>query len=121
MQKKETKRIEAKVLPVKDIAPNYSTDEGSDLVFKAICEAFQDNQKAIVSFRGIPYVTSLFIGTALIQLLEHYSFDYIKKNLVIVQSTKLINDAILSSFKFETTEDTIYTIEREELCDYGEE
>lgn len=112
MQKQKENIPRVSVLAVKDIAPNYSTVEGGELVFKAIHEIFQDNQKAVISFRGIPYVASQFIGIAFIQLLEHYSFDYIKKNLIIVQSTKLINDAIKSSFEFETTKESIHTIER---------
>ncbi|MCK2020669.1 STAS-like domain-containing protein [Peribacillus frigoritolerans] len=54
-----------------------------------------------ISFKNVDGVTSSFINTALIELLDDYDFSVIKKHLNFINSSKQINDIIKSRFSFE--------------------
>ncbi|MCY8321074.1 STAS-like domain-containing protein [Bacillus inaquosorum] len=78
----------------------YSNEDGQ-IIFSAIDEAFQRGNKVALSFKGVEGVTSSFINTALIDLLDKYGFEFIKSNLLFKDTNKQINNAINSRFKFE--------------------
>ncbi|MCW2278770.1 STAS-like domain-containing protein [Heliophilum fasciatum] len=78
----------------------YSNQDG-DIIYKQIHSAFQAGFQVVLSFSGISAVTSSFINSALIPLLNDFSFDYIKANLKIVNSNRQLNEMIVSRFQFE--------------------
>lgn len=78
----------------------YSNEDGQK-IFKVIDEAFQNGNKVTLSFKGVEGVTSSFINTALIDLLDKYGFSFIKSNLLFTDTNKQINNSINSRFKFE--------------------
>ncbi|MCU5745073.1 STAS-like domain-containing protein [Bacillus cereus] len=79
----------------------YSNDDGYTIL-NEVKKAFLSNQKVTLSFIGATSATSSFVNSALIELLEDYSFDYIRSNLQFVNTNKQINDIIKSRFRFET-------------------
>ena len=78
----------------------YSNQDGAKIQH-IILSHFTTGEKISVSFDGVDGVTSSFINTALIELLDHYDFSVIKTNLKFVKSNKQINEMIRSRFKFE--------------------
>lgn len=78
----------------------YSNDDGQKIQAE-IKSAFYNDQKIILSFEGVDGVTSSFINTALIDLLEEFSFSFIKAHLSFSGSNAQINKLINDRFKFE--------------------
>lgn len=78
----------------------YSNNDG-EVIFRLISANFNQGEKVIVSFRDIDSASSSFINSAFIDFLETYSFDFIKTNLIFVDSNKTINDVIKRRFSFE--------------------
>ena len=54
-----------------------------------------------ISFNGIDSVTSSFVNSALIELLEYHSFDYIKSNMTFKNTNREVNMIIKKRFDFE--------------------
>ncbi|EIJ79101.1 hypothetical protein PB1_16129 [Bacillus methanolicus PB1] len=78
----------------------YSNEDGK--IIKDILKSHLDKGHNItVSFKDIDGVTSSFVNTAFIELLNEYEFDFIKKSIRFVNSTKQINDMIKDRFLFE--------------------
>lgn len=94
-------------IDVKNFLKSYYTNNDGDVLFNEICHLFDLDKKVELSFEGIPGLNSSFINSAFIQLLDKYSFDYIKENLTFVKSSKQINKLIVNRFKFEVN-DRIY-------------
>jgi|HigsolmetaGSP11D_1036233.scaffolds.fasta_scaffold07639_5 hypothetical protein len=80
----------------------YSNADG-DVIYNVILKGFDAREEVIVSFLGVDSVSSSFVNSAFIQLLDKYDFSFIKRNLRIINSTKQINYMIKSRFEFETT------------------
>lgn len=78
----------------------YSNDDGR-IIFKKIKSAFSDDQKVTISLKGITTLNSSFVNSAFIELLDDYDFDFIRKNLSFIDSTKQINRMIKDRFLFE--------------------
>ena len=81
----------------------YSNGDG-DAVHKAIKPYILADKPVTVSFKGIDGVTSSFVNSAFITLLDSVEFDAIRKNLRIVSATRRTRDLIVQRFKFETSE-----------------
>ncbi|WLR54276.1 STAS-like domain-containing protein [Mesobacillus subterraneus] len=79
----------------------YSNHDGK-IIQAVLKKNLQSGKTIIVSFNDIGGVTSSFVNTAFIELLNEYDFSYIKKSIRFVNSTKQINDMIKSRFAFET-------------------
>lgn len=88
------------VIRIIDFIPRPSTYEDGELIYAKITEAIEKDEIVEVSFEGIPSVSSGFINSALIRLLEKYPFEKIRSKLRIIDSTKFINDLIRSRFEF---------------------
>lgn len=89
-------------LYIQNITKNaYSNADGDD-VRREIKKALLAGDRVQVSFNGFSVVNSSFVNSAFINLLNDYSFDFIKNNLSFVDTTKQINHMIGSRFKFET-------------------
>lgn len=78
----------------------YSNEDGQ-IIFNILDKKFQNNEKVSLSFSGISGVTSSFVNTALIDLLDKYGFESVKENLKFIDTTKHINASINDRFKFE--------------------
>ncbi|PFJ85266.1 hypothetical protein COJ11_30705 [Bacillus cereus] len=81
----------------------YSNNDGY-VILNLIKNAFKDGKKVTVSFEGVNDVTSSFINSAFIELLNWYDFNHIRSNLHFTNSTKQINSTIKHRFQFETTQ-----------------
>lgn len=84
------------------VLENYTTNDDGDILFETIKKYFDNGKSVDISFEGVHGLNTSFVNSAFIQLLEIYSFDFIKKNLHFSESNKQINNLILSRFKFET-------------------
>ncbi|EAC8350548.1 STAS-like domain-containing protein, partial [Listeria monocytogenes] len=88
-------------LYIKNITQNAFSNADGDVVRVEIKKALSTGTKVEVSFNGFTSVNSSFINSALIKLLNDYSFEFIKSNLTFIDTTKQINHMISSRFKFE--------------------
>lgn len=78
----------------------YSNEDGK--ILKDLIKSYLDIKEPVtVSFKNVSGVTSSFVNTALIELLDEYSFDFIKNNIKYVDTTHQINSMIKSRFMFE--------------------
>lgn len=78
----------------------YSNNDGK-IIQTLIKSAFRNDEKITLSFKGVDGVTSSFVNTALIDLLEEFSFDFIKNHLAFSDTNSQINKLINDRFKFE--------------------
>ncbi|WP_349743631.1 STAS-like domain-containing protein [Roseateles cavernae] len=88
------------VVKVSELTPAASSYEDGDVIFRLLIEPVQKGEKVIVDFTGITSVPSAFVNGAFVRLLEHVSFDQVRRTLNFVQSTRQINDLIRSRFEF---------------------
>jgi hypothetical protein len=88
------------VIKIIDLVAKPSTYDDGQVVYDAISKLMKKGEKAVVSFSGIASVPSAFVNSAFIRLLEEFSYDEIKSFLVIVDSTRHINELIKGRFDF---------------------
>lgn len=82
------------VIEVRQSVEHCYTNEDGDVVGRLIAVALAQNNAAEVSFSGIDDVTTSFVNSAFVPLLDRYSLDYIKSHLRITNSTRQINTLI---------------------------
>lgn len=92
------------IISIKDHTNQCYTNQDGKLIYDLIVTQFQKGQKVKVSFEGMDSVSSSFVNSAFISLLERYDFEKIKSNLGFEKSTKSINDAIRRRFSFEVND-----------------
>lgn len=78
----------------------YSNEDGQ-VIHREIINKLSDGKNVTVSFDNVDGVTSSFVNSALIELLEDYTFDFIKTKIKFTNTSKQINDIINQRFKFE--------------------
>ncbi|WP_285013151.1 STAS-like domain-containing protein [Lactococcus garvieae] len=89
-------------LSVRDLISDFSNNNASgEILFQEIKNLFENQESVVVSFQGISEISSSFVNSAFIDLLEEYDFNYIRKNLKFINSTKQINSLIKDRFSFE--------------------
>jgi hypothetical protein len=81
----------------------YSNADG-EVIFALIQPIISKGEQVTVSFAGVDSLPSSFVNSAFIPLLEHYSFDIIRRSLRFVDSTKQINEMIKKRFDFEVNQ-----------------
>lgn len=79
----------------------YNNNNSGEILFEKIKGCFNNQESVIVSFQGISEVSSSFVNSAFINLLDEYDFEYIKNNLKFTSTTKQINLLIKDRFAFE--------------------
>lgn len=89
-------------IAVRSIVERCVTNDDGDKLFIHIYGLLQDGVDVCLSFDGVGSVSSSFVNSAFIKLLEFYSFDAIKKHLVVTNSNAHINSVIKRRFQFET-------------------
>jgi len=92
------------VIRILDHVKTYSTYSDGDVIFRLIVQELRAGRDVTVSFSGIKSIPSAFVNAALIKLVEEFDFDYIRKHLRIVDSTRQINRLIKDRFHFATKE-----------------
>lgn len=97
-------------IKITDHVKQCSTYEDGDVIFRLISSAFDNEQrldnKVELDFNGVLSIPSAFVNAALVQLLDKYSFDYIRGHLSFVGSTRQINDLIKRRFQFALQQDS---------------
>ncbi len=78
----------------------YTNDDG-DRVYPHILEALQSGERVTVSFEGVTTTNSSFLNTALVPLLDIFSFDELKKRLTFTNTNKFLNFIIKDRFEKE--------------------
>ena len=89
------------VLNVRDIVPHCHTWQDGERIADLIRCAFRRGETVTVSFAGVDSVPSSFVNGAFVSLLDTYTFDHIRANLRVVDSTRQINSMIRDRFDFE--------------------
>ena len=89
-------------IELKNVLNQHVTNEDGDLLFNIIRDEFEKDNKVNISMLDVYGLNTSFVNSAFIQLLEHYSYDFIKKNLTFSNSNKQINDVILENCKYQT-------------------
>lgn len=97
------------VIIVKELVDNVTDNQSGLVLLEAIQEAFEKKQKVVILFESIPYISTSFINSAFINLLEDYTFEAIKTNLTFKNSIAQINQLIRERFSLEITQKKIYT------------
>lgn len=91
-------------LKVLDHVQHCYTNADGDVIRKLIIHQIQNGNKVTLSFRGVDSVSSSFLNSAFIELLDTFSFDQIKSTLYFSDTSKAINEAIKRRFMFEVNE-----------------
>ncbi len=78
----------------------YGSSDG-DAIRRLIVQAFARNESVTISFEGVSEVTSSFVNSALIALLDDHSFEFIRNHLSIAHTRHQIRDMISNRFRFE--------------------
>lgn len=90
-----------KTIIVRDILTSTALNEDGEVLFNHIRASFDKGEKVTVSFEGIAALNTSFVNSAFADLLDYYSFSFIKEYLVIINSTKGINRLIGKRMKEE--------------------
>jgi hypothetical protein len=89
------------IIKILDFVNRCMTNEDGLIIFNLINPLLNNGQHVIVSFQGVDGVTTSFINSAFIDLLQNHSFEYIRKNINFTNTTKNINELIKKRFYFE--------------------
>ncbi|MGT2883374.1 STAS-like domain-containing protein [Streptococcus ferus] len=92
---------------VKDVVDNCSDNASGLKILSLIEDALRAEEEVTVSFEGISYVSTSFVNSAFINLLENFAFNTIKAKLSFIKSTIQINQLIKERFAFETNKTTV--------------
>lgn len=87
---------------VKDVVDNCSDNASGLKILTLVEEALRAGEEVTVSFEGISYVSTSFVNSAFINLLENFTYNTIKAKLSFIKSTIQINKLIKERFAFET-------------------
>ena len=87
----------------------YSNSDG-DIIFNLIIREMKRGRKITLSFQAIDGVSSSFVNSAFIPLLEYYDFDFVRAHLSLTNSTKQINEMIKDRFSFEVSRKKILAV-----------
>lgn len=89
---------------VKDYLDHCYTNQDGEIIYGLVIDEIQKGNTVAVSFEGMDSVSSSFVNSAFIELLDNFDFGFIKEKLTFIDSSKNINDIIKRRFSFETSE-----------------
>ncbi len=89
------------LVEVLKVSQRCYTNEDGDKLNQHILPLLRIGEKVVISFRGVDAVPSSFVNTALISLLDHFGFEYIKSHVGFKDTSRQINEMINSRFVFE--------------------
>jgi STAS-like domain of unknown function (DUF4325) len=82
------------VIQVHDLVAGADTADQGNVVFSHLHAAMKAGAPFVVSFGKIQTATSSFVNAAFVRLLKDYSFNDIKKQMRVIDSTRQINQMI---------------------------
>ena len=88
-------------IKVLDMVEKCSTNDDGAVVYNMILSRLLNGEPVNISFSGAYIVTTSFINTAFIELLEVMPFSKIKELLFFSNTTRPINNMIKERFAFE--------------------
>lgn len=89
---------------VNKVVGNFTNNNTSgEILFDIIKAHLESGKKVVISFDGISEISSSFVNSAFIELLEFFDFNYIKAHLSFIDSTKQMNNLIRDRFMFESS------------------
>jgi hypothetical protein len=91
------------VIKITDHISHCSSNDDGKKIFDLIMPVLKAGGSIRVSFKEVDSLTSSFINSAFIELLNDFSFDYIKANLRFIDTNNYINRMIKKRFDFETS------------------
>ncbi|MGG1518720.1 STAS-like domain-containing protein [Paenibacillus oryzisoli] len=83
------------VILISGLVAGCNTNQEGDVIYKLIAPEIINGHTVTLSFKGITSVSTSFLNTAVVPLLDIVSMDHIKKHLRVVESTKFINSMIV--------------------------
>lgn len=89
------------VISIKDHIDHCYSNSDGEVIKDILLKNLDVGEKTVLSFDGIDSVSSSFVNSALIDLLDVYSFDIIKSHVTFADTTRSINDVIKRRFSFE--------------------
>lgn len=92
------------VISIKDHVDRCYTNADGDVIRNLIQYDLKNGLPVVVSFKDVDSVSSSFVNSAFIAMLENIAFDLIKSNMQIINSNKQINEMIKKGFYFEVNE-----------------
>ena len=90
------------VIQLKNIIQSGFTNSDGDIIFNIIQSHFINEDIIEISFLGMGAVSSSFVNSAFLKLLDFYEFDDIKKKIKFTNTLKIHTDLIKSRFIFES-------------------
>ncbi|MDU0200180.1 STAS-like domain-containing protein [Paenibacillus sp. MAH-36] len=91
------------VIMIRDHVSGCNTNQEGEVIYNLIAPKIEHGQTVTISFKGITSVSTSFLNTAIAPLLEVVSFDSIKRQLKVVESTRFINSMIVKRLNDEIT------------------
>ncbi|WP_188261966.1 STAS-like domain-containing protein [Azospirillum tabaci] len=85
------------------VSQAYTAEDGAVLA-RLLMPELSAQRTVILSFAGVDGVTSSFVNTAFVALLDRFPYEHIKRHLRIVDSTQSINAAIRKRLDFEVSQ-----------------
>lgn len=89
------------VIKVKSLTSQCYTNRDGDKVYNKLYTQLLADNDVELSFEGVDVVTSSFVNSALIELLNSFGFEKIKNHVRITDSNSFINRSIKERFAFE--------------------
>jgi|TARA_B110000908_G_scaffold120399_1_gene141080 hypothetical protein len=86
------------VIYVKDIVLSCDTNSQGDELYAKIQNKLCDSQRVVVDFSGINNVTTSFINSSLVALIESYDLVTIKNRVIIKKVNRQIGNLIRDRF-----------------------
>ena len=77
-----------------------STYSDGEVIYDLIAHEILGGNDVTLSFQGVSAVPSAFINASIVRLVESTSLDNVRRHLKISDSTRQINELILSRFEF---------------------
>lgn len=83
-----------------DYVATCSTYSDGEVIYNLIAPEIVRGKNVNLSFKGVSAVPSAFINASIVRLVESTSLDNVRRHLKISDSTRQINELILSRFEF---------------------
>ena len=90
------------IIKISDYVSQCYSNEDGQKIFEVIKNRLELQETVQVSLEGFDIVSSSFVNSAFIQLLDNFSFDTIKSMITFIHSNKSINDLIKIRFQSES-------------------
>ncbi len=89
------------VIRVLKLVPDCNSRLSGEILGNAIQKALGGSSSVTVCFAGVEDVPSTFVNVAFVPLLDRYDLSEIRHRLVVINSTRQINEMIKRRLEFE--------------------